>query len=52
MVPSKLVYGIGIRFKMEIFDLSIRPEHVYAILAVTELNFEIPMEIFGFVTEF
>ena len=52
MVPSELVYGIGILFKMDIFDLSIRSEHVFVISAVTEIYFEILMRIFGFAVKF
>ena len=46
MVPSKSTYGIEIRTKIDMFDLSIKYEHVFSIVTITDLHSEISVWIF------
>ena len=46
MVPSKSTYGIEIRTKIDMFDLSIEHEHVFSIVTITDLHSEISVWIF------
>ena len=45
MVPSKSTYGIEIRTKIDMFDLSIEHEHVFSIVTITDLHSEISVWI-------
>ena len=52
MVPTKSTLGVEIRFKMDIFDVSIEHGHVFPILSTSELHSGIFVCIFESAVKF